>query len=723
MRKYILMLGCLAPLCALAQESFTVNVRLKQPLNIATKAYIHYEVDGNVILDSAVATSGTFSFRGKVKEPASGQLLLDHRGIGLYATVDIGKSDVIDIYVESGVTTITGNDSIKTAKITSPTDINAKSKAYEALSIPYNEEIKQLNADFIAASDAQKADTNFRKQLDERLQQIQRRRNVILTDYVKKHPFSYFSIDALRAMAVSEEETIKTEPLFNSLAESLRKSSRGAEFAQLIYHARNLAIGKPAPVFSQNDTSGHAVSLSDYRGKYVLLDFWASWCGPCREESPNLVKAYQQYKDRNFTILSVSLDSEKQRQAWLNAIKADGLEGWTHVSDLRRFDNAVAKLYGVKAIPGNFLIGPDGNILGKDLMGEQLIKKLASLLGEGYQINGKLSAVPDGAIIDISYYIGNTRYYDSAVVKGHMFTFKGTLQMPVKAYAAVRSLSKRSSREFYLEPQTITIEGEELGTATINGGERQRDLNLLTARLADVDARHAALQEQIQQASDAEKKTALFPKLYELGMEQMRITDTFIAAHPDSYVSLDQLIARSNPIGDLDVFKAQFDGLSKRLRNSASGRKLDSLIAEVSVGAVGKPAIEIVQPDQQGKIFKLSSLRGKYVLIDFWASWCGGCRAQTPAFRKVYAAYKRKDFEIVAVSLDHVRKSWLDAIADDKANWIQVSDLKGNENAAKKDYGIRGVPQNFLLDPDGMIIARNVDPEKLKETLDGVIVK
>lgn len=151
-----------------------------------------------------------------------------------------------------------------------------------------------------------------------------------------------------------------------------------AQQAAMEAAAGKIAIGSEAPDFTQKNPQGKDVKLSDYRGKVVLLDFWASWCKPCRYENPNVVAAYNKYKDKGFTVFSVSLD--KDRDAWLKAIDQDGLVWPAHVSDLQYWNNAVAKEYGITGIPAAFLIDKDGVIVAKDIRGEELEAKLKEVL-------------------------------------------------------------------------------------------------------------------------------------------------------------------------------------------------------------------------------------------------------------------------------------------------------------------------------------------------------
>ncbi|PUV24507.1 TlpA disulfide reductase family protein [Sphingobacterium athyrii] len=194
--------------------------------------------------------------------------------------------------------------------------------------------------------------------------------------YVKEHPtllasgmFVYLLPDQL--------PVAEFEKLYLALHDDVKSLSMLANLPERIAAKKNVAVGKTAPLFTMNDTEGKPVSLSSFKGKYVLLDFWASWCAPCRAENPYLVKAYQKYKDKNFTIVSIS--SDDKGDWWRKAIEKDGLN-WVHLSDLSGAKNPVAKLYGVQPIPDNFLIDPAGTIIARGLHGEEVEKKLNEII-------------------------------------------------------------------------------------------------------------------------------------------------------------------------------------------------------------------------------------------------------------------------------------------------------------------------------------------------------
>ncbi|GBU08517.1 thiol:disulfide interchange protein [Bacteroidales bacterium] len=198
-----------------------------------------------------------------------------------------------------------------------------------------------------------------------------------IKNFVATHPASTVAAYVLYrnfSYKLNLEELKANVSLFDS---SIYHSQHIEGLKALIVALEKVEIGKSAPDFIQLDSSGSPVSLSSFLGQYVLVDFWASWCPPCRRENPNLVKAFDNFKGKNFTVLGVSLDKDKA--AWLKAVADDKLD-WTHVSDLKQWDNEAAALYGVRSIPSNVLIDPQGIIIAKNLKDEDLHLKLSELI-------------------------------------------------------------------------------------------------------------------------------------------------------------------------------------------------------------------------------------------------------------------------------------------------------------------------------------------------------
>ena len=378
MKKQLILIAVLIPALSFAQvkkTNLTITGQIKNSKDTIDWVFVTFSSGDKRVTDSSKLSNNRYGFNLNIPAPSLAYFSVKKGGASRKAAT---RNDYATVFLEPGKIEIVHIDSFSNAKVTGSASHIEYLKLEEQLK-PYNDQLEKLYTLY----------TGYRKAKDEAnltiteaaIDSIDVKTRVnVYGAYAKSKPASPIALYTLQQFAGYETLDIATlEPLFNKLPENIRHSAGGTAFKNRIELARTLDIGKPALDFTQKDTLGNPVTLASFKGKYVLVDFWASWCGPCRAENPNVVKAFNEFKDKGFTILSVSLDQPGAKEKWLKAIHDDQLT-WTHVSDLQFWDNAVAKLYGIQSIPSNFLLDPQGKIIAKNLRGEDLAGKLKQLL-------------------------------------------------------------------------------------------------------------------------------------------------------------------------------------------------------------------------------------------------------------------------------------------------------------------------------------------------------
>lgn len=346
---------------------------------------------------------------------------------------------------------------------------------------------------------------------------------------------------------------------------------------------------------------------------------------------------------------------------------------------------------------------------------QKLIKKP---LENGYTINGNITALTAPYV-----YIYAPGKRDSAAVKDGKFTYKGSVKAPVSLYLS--DSHQKFALDLYVENVPVTIIGKisDPENIIVKGGKTQQELNVLEASLKEGEGARTKLYAAYGVAEAAKDEVAIKrieADLKKIQLTSVSLTKKFIASHLSSYVSLDKIKGMGYNADYSEIYKL-YQTLDPALRASERGKEFETALSVLKRGGNGQKMIDFTQNDMNGKPVCFSSFKGKYVLVDFWASWCGPCRAENPNVLKAYQKFESKGFTVLGVSLDDNAEKWKKAVEEDKMPWTQVSDLKGWKNEVSTYYGIRGIPSNYLVNAEGIIVARNLrgaDLEnKLKELL------
>ncbi|WP_223550435.1 TlpA disulfide reductase family protein [Aestuariivivens sp. NBU2969] len=355
------------------KDSYTIEVHAPGVYN-GIRAYLKIQDERGRLInkDTAIVIDEKFSFQGKRDEPSLELLTINGYKGFLPVIVENGE---IYIYIEK--------DSLLTSKI-SGTANNEAYQRYFKNENSLKDKLKTLTSNYQKATASNSGD---QKAILKEITQTRETLNELPITYINQNKDAFLTVLILnQAIKNRQLKFEQIESIYNSLSQELKISSYGNKTGayittqkQIMKAEKTTQIGNVAPNFSAPNPEGKTLALNNIKGEITIIDFWASWCGPCRRENPKVVKLYEAYHKKGLEIIGVSLDREGQKDRWLKAIEDDQLT-WHHVSNLKFWQDPIAKLYNVRSIPATFILDAEGKIIAKNLRGQALEKKIAELL-------------------------------------------------------------------------------------------------------------------------------------------------------------------------------------------------------------------------------------------------------------------------------------------------------------------------------------------------------
>lgn len=686
----------------------------------------------SVINPSSVGKGGNFKLVAMAKEPVIGHIVVEGYSGGFLL---LGEPGVV---YDANLT----NDSsayIRGGKL------QDDYHNYLKISNKYNSEIIRLNKKYKELKNGSKfrsashVNDSLQSQIAERKQSAER--------FFGSHDDLITAYTYLLNAQMGRANLVKTEELYNELGPGARASIAGRILKQRIESlGRTERKGAKAPDFVLRDINGNDVRMSEVKAKIKIIDFWASWCGPCRRNNPSLVKLYEDFHDKGLEIIGISLDEKES--SWKKAVQHDGLT-WLQLSSLKGWQDEVAISYNVKAIPTMFVLDSKNRIIATGLKGETLynfvnerLSKQDKVPANQYVIKGNFSRdslrfTPE--VVKEVYLKrlldGQMVVIDTAKVVNKSFEFRGRTPEEIEMYYI--SGFDNGEIQVFLEDGQIEINNIDASfpvAAKVLGTENNNLFTEFVSVLGKANEQgRVRMQEMMDGLPQNIKDDSKLSQPYHKSVfhsnnvySKVALLD-FLQKHMDSVLSLYIVKYNIIPMFSTKIVERHFlRAMSSDLESHPLYKEIQNELRAADM-KVGSMSPDITGKTVYGNEVSLSDLKGKYVLIDFWASWCAPCRREFPFLKKAMALSDNYDnFVLLSFSLDNKRDEWINGIEKNdlkNKNWIHISDLKGWNSKQVQLFNVKGVPYTILVNPKGQIVAFELRGEqmfkKVKDIMEG----